>query len=188
MLFKRIKSQSSIGWLVHKVKHQLIDPIKWTIQSNKLKTLLKFWKIPFAIQDLEQVGEDAIFASNQAIDKINSLNSTISSLIQHLVEQRFDQKPIPKGVSEDEHYKNCYREVFTECCVDYDDDIKNHLAYLTIGDIKLDSKYLTEREFEDRFDMDYEEWRSNLDPYNTSHHNEACYLMNDLKERGFYDK
>jgi len=52
----------------------------------------------------------------------------------------------------------------------------------------LDSKYLTEREFEDRFDMDYEEWRSNLDPYNTSHHNEACYLMNDLKDRGFYDK
>ena len=170
-------------WNLH--QFYITPTIEWI---KGCKIFLKFWKIPFAIQDLEQVGEDAIFASNQAIDKINSLNSTISGLIEDVVERRFDQTPIPKGVSEDDHYKNCYREVFAECCRDYDDDIKNHLAYAEIGDIKLDSEYLTEREYEERFDMDYEEWRSNLDPYNTSHHNEACYLMNDLKDRGFYDK
>ena len=119
-----------------------------------LSLFLKFWKIPFAIQDLEQVGEDAIFASNQAIDKINSLNSTISGLIEDVVERRFDQTPIPKGVSEDDHYKNCYREVFADCSRDYDDDIKNHLAYAESGDSKLNSKYRNEREYEERFDMD----------------------------------
>ena len=170
-------------WNLH--QFYITPTIEWI---KGCKIFLKFWKIPFAIQDLEEVGEYAIDASSSAMDKVDDLNKTIDCLIQRITERRYDQTPIPKGVSEDEHYKNCYREVFAECCPDYDDDIKNHLAYAQIGDIKLDSKYLTDSEYEERFDMDYEEWRSNLDPYNTSHHNEACYLMNDLKDRGFYDK
>jgi hypothetical protein len=169
-------------WNLH--QFYITPAIQWI---KGCKVFLKFWKIPFAIQDLEQVGEDAIFVSSQAIEKIDTLNSTIDALIEGIVERRYDQTPIAAGMSEDDHYKKCYREVFKECCREYSEYEKNHLAYATIGDIKLDSKYLTEDEYEDRFDMDYEEWRCGLDPYNTSHHNEACYLMNDLKNRGFYD-
>ena len=78
-------------WNLH--QFYITPAIQWI---KGCKVFLKFWKIPFAIQDLEQVGEDAIFASNQAIDKINSLNSTISGLIEDVVEQRFDQTPIQK--------------------------------------------------------------------------------------------
>jgi hypothetical protein len=170
-------------WNLH--QFYITPTIEWI---KGCKIFLKFWKIPFAIQDLEEVGEYAIDASSSAMDKVDDLNKTIDCLIQRITERRYDQTPIPKGVSEDEHYKNCYREVFAECCPDYDDDIKNHLAYAQIGDIKLDSKYLTDSEYEERFDMDYEDWRSNLDPYNRSFHSEACYLMDDLKDRGFYDK
>jgi hypothetical protein len=203
------KIQTMFGWL-SKLKSQTLRVLfpnkwggtnyhayKWNLHQFYItpaihwikgcKVFLKFWKIPFAIQDLEQVGEDAIFASSQAIEKIDTLNSTIDALMERQVERRWDQTPIAAGMSEDDHYKKCYREVFIECCSDYDDEVENHLAYAQIGDIKLDSKYLTKSEYDLRFDMDYEEWRIGLDPYNTSHHNEACYLMNDLKSRGFYD-
>jgi len=203
------KAEQMFGWL-SKLKSQtlrVLFPNKWggtnyhaykwnlhqfyitpAIQWIKgCKVFLKFWKIPFAIQDLEQVGEDALRASSQANEEIDSLSLTIDALIERIVERRYDQTPIAAGMSEDDHYKKCYREVFKECCSDYDDDIENCLAWVTIGNVRLDSKYLNKSEDHYRFDMDYEEWRSGLDPYNTSLHNEACYLMNDLKNRGFYD-
>jgi hypothetical protein len=170
-------------WRLH--QFYITPAIQWI---KGCKVFLKFWKIPFAIQDLEKVGEDAIFASTQANEEINSLNSTIAGLIEGIVERRWDQTPIAAGMSEDDHYKKCYRDVFEEYCQDYSNHEKNPLAYATIGNVKLDSKYLTKDEYEDRFDMEYEDWRMNMDPYNATHHSEACFLMNDLKERGFYDK
>jgi len=168
----------------HRV-YMFINKIKWWCKLSKV--FLKFWKIPFAIQDLEQVGEDALRASSQANEEIDTLNSTIDALIERIVERRYDQTPIAAGMSEDDHYKKCYREVFKECCSDYDDDIENSLAFASIGNVRLQLKYMNEDEFELRFDKDYEQWRENMDPYNATHHSEACYLMNDLKKRGFYD-
>ena len=169
-------------WRLH--QFYITPAIEWI---KGCKVFLKFWKIPFAIQDLEKVGEDAIFASTQANEEVELLNSTIAALIEDVVERRYDQTPIAAGMSEDDHYKKCYREVFAECCRDYDDD-ENYLAYATVGNVRLDSKYLNKSEDHYRFDMDYEQWRENMDPYNATHHSEACFLMNDLKERGFYDK
>ena len=158
MLFKRIKSQSSIGWLVHKIKHQLIDPIKWTIQSNKLKTLLKFWKIPLVLEDYEYACESA--------------NNHIKRL-EELVQQR--DFAIERLIKEDE---GAYHKHYIEAL----EDIYGNPQF------QIPSKYLSGEDFETRMDEQHQRsMEASCGCYDTDY-DEFQSVLSSLEEGGFYDK
>ena len=161
MLFKRIKSQSSIGWLVHKVKHQLIDPIKWTIQSNKLKTLLKFWKIPLVLDDYQWACQSA----NNHIKRLERLVQKRDLAIDRLIKDFGDDEGI-------------YYQYYIESLEDIHGDPQ----------FEIPSKYLSKEDFETRMDQhNTRSMEASCGCYDTEF-DEFKSILSDLEEGGFYDK
>jgi len=162
MLFKRIKSQTSFGWLVHKIKHQLIDPIKWTIQSNKLKTLLKFWKIPLVLDDYQW----ACHSANNHIKRLEKLVQKRDLAIRKLIKDYG---------SDDQHiYHNFYIEDLEDIHGDPQFETPaEHLSNEEFAD-RMEQQYLRTLEFGSGcYDTEYDEFKS---------------VLSDLEEGGFYDK
>jgi hypothetical protein len=161
MLFKRIKSQSSIGWLVHKIKHQLIDPIKWTIQSNKLKTLLKFWKIPLVLDDYEY----ACLNANNHIQRLEKLVQKRDLAIERLIKDFGDDEGI-------------YHQHYIEDLEDIHGDPQ----------FEIPTKYLTDEEFKIRMGQQYERSMEASCGCYATEFDEFKSVLSDLEEGGFYDK
>jgi len=162
MLFKRIKSQSSFGWLVHKIKHQLIDPIKWTIQSNKLKTLLKFWKIPLVLDDYQWACQSA----NNHIKRLERLVQKRDLAIERLIKDY--------GSEDEDIYHNFYIEDLTD--IFGDPQFETPIKYLSKDEVetRMDQQNARLAEFASGcYDTEYDEFKS---------------VLSDLEEGGFYDK
>ena len=200
MLFNnnKDKSQTAIEWLVAKVA-KLNQPfrniwyfktfyIKPAIRWCKLsKVFLKFWKIPFAIEDLQQASN---YASKQIrIDAkhINNLNYNIKGLIDDVAAIREHYQPRPSGLTEEEHHKECMRYAFKGNCENYDHNDDKSLARATIGDVRLADEYLTAQEEDARFDLDYEEHRDGMAGCEVTYYDEFKFLLGSLNRRGFYD-
>jgi len=150
------------------------------------KVFLKFWKIPFAIQDLQKAVDYGDRGLKDAAETAEMVKHEIECLINALADQKFHSGKIPEGMSEDDFYKKCYREVFF-FFLDYDSDSEGGLAVASICGVRLPSKYLTKDEDSYRFDMDYEYGREVMCGCHETWHDELLFLANDLKERGFYD-
>ena len=161
MLFKKIKSQNSFGWLVYKIQNQLIDPIIWTIQSNKLKKLLKFWKIPLVLEDYEYACDHA--------------NNHIKHLEKQVQERDLAIERLIKDFDDDE---GIYHQYYIQDLEDIHGDQQ----------FKIPTKYLTDEEFNIRMDQQYERsMEASCGCYDTEY-DEFKSILSDLEEGGFYDK
>jgi hypothetical protein len=195
MLNKKDKIQTLFGWLRTKLyepfssvwnfKHFYLNPaIKWIKLS---KVFLKFWKIPFAIEDLQLASKYAIKQNRQDGKHISDLNNKIEALIEDVADLAYHYNPKPSGLTDDEYYKKCMRNAFKANCDDYFPSEDECLAWVKIGDVRLATKYLTKDEEDHRFDLDYEHHRGAMCGYENDFYDEATYLLGSLSRRGFYD-
>ena len=157
-----------------------VNKIKWWCKLSKV--FLKFWKIPFAINDLETALDYSFKHIDDQYDQIKDKENTIEGLIEQLVEERWDNT-MTEGMNEDEHYKKCYRDIFMAYS-DYDEN-KYGLALSQLGGIQIPDKYLTERESDHRWEIGYEENRIAMCGTYDTYYDDARYIAEGLKRRGF---
>jgi len=151
------------------------------------KVFLKFWRIPFAVEDLQEAVDHGHQGLKEASKDLSEKTREIKLLIERLVELKYHTEKKPAGMSDDDFYKQCYREIFIRYADNYDEDREDAIVYCSIGGVSIPDKYLTRDEEVASFELGFEWSREAMCGCHETYHDELLFLANDLKERGFYD-